>query len=238
MPRSKNRNSDYAKGLVNRQKGIFKKSNTFYRFYGGDIAVIIKKHGRVVTYQSRPGFLNETSIVFPDESFGPDDFDTVTDRQLPPASGSEANSARTLQSFDFAKNSDISAESPISISSSSSTTASPDPKIRSPQTPLMPFLLSNVDLQDSEIHPDTAPASIPDHIFPSSLLTMPSTDEHGLVSIGSWPPLDMGTPETQPARTPSPEPVSPQREANLPSLLETYFGAESLYDPEVIDDEF
>ncbi|RYP05282.1 hypothetical protein DL765_009891 [Monosporascus sp. GIB2] len=237
MPRSKNRNRDYAKGLVNRQKGIFKKSNTFYRFYGVDIAVIIKKHGRIATYQSRPGFLNETSIVFPDESFGPDDFDTVTDRQFSPASGSEANSVRTLQSFDFAKNPGISAESPISISSSSSATASPNPKLRSPQTPSMPFLLSNVDFQDSEIHPDTAPASMPDYIFPSSL-TMPSTDEHGLVSIGSWPPLDMGTPETQPPRTPSPQPVSPQREANLPPLLETYFGAESLHDPEVIDDEF
>lgn len=80
MPRSKNGNRNYARGLSNRQRGIFKKSNTFYRYYGGEIAVLIKQGNRITTYESRSGFLNDTSNLFPDEVFGPDDFDTVADR--------------------------------------------------------------------------------------------------------------------------------------------------------------
>lgn len=93
MPRGTGCNKDYKRGVQNRQKGIFKKSNAYARFYQEyQVGVIIRhKGGKVTGYQSEPGFLKSITFAIDEDDFlSPDDFDTVADRQ---ASGSSSGSS-------------------------------------------------------------------------------------------------------------------------------------------------
>lgn len=97
MPRGTRYNKDYKRGVQNRQKGIFKKSNAYARFYQEyQVGVIIRHKGRKITgYQSEPGFLKSVTFSIDEEDFfSPDDFDTVKDRQASgPSSGSSSPSS-------------------------------------------------------------------------------------------------------------------------------------------------
>ncbi|KAI1315758.1 hypothetical protein F5Y16DRAFT_406943 [Xylariaceae sp. FL0255] len=87
--------------LNNRQKGIFKKSNTLRRMYGGEVAVLIEQQdGLVVTYESKPGILKNASFLFLYLSYSPDDFDTIKDRQCTPRLSPTAIPLITMQFFD------------------------------------------------------------------------------------------------------------------------------------------
>ncbi|RYP63161.1 hypothetical protein DL771_009392 [Monosporascus sp. 5C6A] len=238
MPRSKNRNRNYARGLANRQKGIFKKSNTFNRFYGGDIAVVIKQHGRITAYESRPGILNDVSMVFPDESFGPDDFDTIADRQSPQAPGSTVGPSAGALSFDLAAVPDaVSAESPMSSNSSTSSvfglhkglsatpsSDTPNPSAKSPQMPMVNLLSDDLYYQGVEQDPDFSLGNLQDYIFPSALLPAPSDGRQGQGSVVSFLASDVGNHERQQPSVLSPKPISPQYSNDVLSMIEKYFG--------------
>ncbi|KAK2679059.1 hypothetical protein RAB80_004240 [Fusarium oxysporum f. sp. vasinfectum] len=73
----KNRNAEA--GMRNRENGLFKKTNTWHHYYGGDILIFIKRpDGRIKGYESRPKLLQEFSkLPIPaHEIRGPDDIDT------------------------------------------------------------------------------------------------------------------------------------------------------------------
>ncbi|KAI0163871.1 hypothetical protein GGR57DRAFT_451702 [Xylariaceae sp. FL1272] len=90
-----------ATSLVNRRRGICKKSNTLKRMHGVEIGVFMKdKDGYVIRYESTPGILCEASRTRPDESYSPDDFDTVTDRRGSPTLSPTAIPALTSQFFE------------------------------------------------------------------------------------------------------------------------------------------
>lgn len=84
MPRTKNRNKDYKRGMENRQNGIFKKSFTYNQFYGGDIAVIIRPHnGKPCAYESSHGFIKSrlpSLLKSLDDIYSSDHFETVANR--------------------------------------------------------------------------------------------------------------------------------------------------------------
>ncbi|KAH6658621.1 hypothetical protein BKA67DRAFT_558572 [Truncatella angustata] len=97
MPKSANRNKDYARGVSNRKKGLFKKANTFYKFYGGEIGVYIKHKGRVDTYESVSGIFQAMPSRI-HRTVGPDDFDTVADRHFTPESKADMDNESTASS--------------------------------------------------------------------------------------------------------------------------------------------
>ncbi|KAI0388204.1 hypothetical protein F5Y17DRAFT_273264 [Xylariaceae sp. FL0594] len=71
--------------LTNRQKGIFKKSNTLRRMHGGEVAVLIKQQdGQIVTFETQPGILHNARSLVPNMPYGPDDFDTIKERRRTP----------------------------------------------------------------------------------------------------------------------------------------------------------
>lgn len=232
MPRSKNRNRNYARGLSNRQRGIFKKSNTFYRFYGGEIAVVIKQGSRITTYESRSGFLSDTSILFPDEAFGPDDFDTVADRQSPLALDSAVPFAMTMPPLDFdGFPGSISTGSPISHASGSRfslpsdppvTASSSSPSVASLGPPhIQPPDHSSPDRSEQDL--DTVFGVTQEYIFPSSLLPIRGDKEQEQGCDTSMLPCNLSSLEHQPSDLLSPKPVSPQHQENIFALIDTYF---------------
>ncbi|KAM7192216.1 hypothetical protein V8F33_008490 [Rhypophila sp. PSN 637] len=95
MPRTKNRNKDYKRGMENRQNGIFKKSFTFNEFYGGDIAVIIRpKNGKPCAYESSHGFIKSrlaSLLKSLDDIYSSDHFETVANRSQRKQSDSAAS---------------------------------------------------------------------------------------------------------------------------------------------------
>lgn len=83
MPRTPFRNKDFHRGLRNRTNGLFKKADTFHKFYPGyDIAVIIRP--RNVTHKAKGYFSCPEAMMKITDSevdfVGPDDFVTVADR--------------------------------------------------------------------------------------------------------------------------------------------------------------
>jgi hypothetical protein len=235
MPRSRNRNRNYARGLSNRQKGIFKKSHTYNRFYSGDVGVYFKQNGCVTTYESRPGVLRDAGTAIPDQSFGPDDFDTVTDRQ-PPSDFDDTVAALTAEQLSqfFDKNDDISVGSLRRTSSSSTgssvatgcpdSSSSPDSRPDSnyglPGTPFMPFSLD-------EWYPES-PGEVPNpleetqnYTFPSALLPMPSIEGQGEGHTAT-PQVAPESFTQEPVVSPSPIPMSLHRKEALLSLIEEY----------------
>jgi hypothetical protein len=210
MPRSANRNKDYARGLSNREKGLFKKANTFYKFYGGEIAVYIKLNGKVTTYESANGVLRRTRRNV-HSAWGPDNFDTVADRHVSPDSRSSSTSSTEPLHI---------GSPPISwdATSTSTRTASTDPS--EPLTPELPFPFEDT----VEIFDDTAETSPPGEnayiLHPSALTTSPgqlSTTS----SIGSRARDDPSV-VNQPDIL-CPLPVSQQRKEMLMALAKTFF---------------
>ncbi|KAK1691607.1 hypothetical protein BDP55DRAFT_647519 [Colletotrichum godetiae] len=126
MPRLKS-NKDPRKGLENRRNGIFKKSNTFYRIYGAQIAVIVHYQGQVEAYESHPGFLRSqtNTSVAADCIKGPDDFDLVRDRTVTEVPTSQAYAPVALMKPSIDEDySDIFTPPLVSSSSSNITTES------------------------------------------------------------------------------------------------------------------
>ncbi|KAK2011601.1 hypothetical protein LZ32DRAFT_606243 [Colletotrichum eremochloae] len=127
MARGKS-NRDPRKGLENRRNGIFKKSNTFYRIYGAQIAVIVRYKDQVEAYESQPGLLKSHAYtsVPADRVKGPDDFDLVRDRTGPDASTTQACvPVATMNSSSAEEYEDIFSPPLLSSSSSNTTTETP-----------------------------------------------------------------------------------------------------------------
>ncbi|KAM0648357.1 hypothetical protein ACHAPH_009271, partial [Verticillium nonalfalfae] len=78
MTRGKS-NKDFRKGFENRKTGIFKKSDTFYRYYKAKVAVLVIGHdGQLEAYESQHGLIRSlTASPVPQETIlGPDNFET------------------------------------------------------------------------------------------------------------------------------------------------------------------
>ncbi|KAF6513709.1 hypothetical protein HZS61_007034 [Fusarium oxysporum f. sp. conglutinans] len=91
----KNRNAEA--GMRNRENGLFKKTNTWHHYYGGDILIFIKRpDGRIKGYESRPKLLQEFSkLPIPaHEIRGPDDIDTVTERADTPSTTAQGEKVK------------------------------------------------------------------------------------------------------------------------------------------------
>ncbi|KAI3322904.1 hypothetical protein HD806DRAFT_536084 [Xylariaceae sp. AK1471] len=187
MPRLQNRshNRKAATSLANRQRGIFKKSHTLKRMYGGEVAVFIKQQdGYILRYESRPGILSDASLMFPNESFGPDDFDTITDRRSTPEL---STTIPTMQFFGIGDNTEPSSINDINrttlgsplaslddVTVASTSSSNPDSQDLYP-TALGPSTSSPLGFCDQEqyIDDNSTPAAfyVPKgYIFPSSLL--------------------------------------------------------------------
>jgi hypothetical protein len=146
----KNRNAEA--GMRNRENGLFKKTNTWHHYYGGDILIFIKRpDGRIKGYESRPKLLQEFSkLPIPaHEIRGPDDIDTVTERADTPsttAQGEKSPSSRASTPTSFNSNSSNSShtssspsryfpQSPESSPGSSGQTSCPPASPPSPPSP-------------------------------------------------------------------------------------------------------
>ncbi|RYO97364.1 hypothetical protein DL765_011208 [Monosporascus sp. GIB2] len=176
-------------------------------------------------------------MVFPDESFGPDDFDTIADRQSPQAPTPTVALSAGALSFDLAAVPDaVSAESPISSNWSTSSvfglpkglsatpgSDSPNQSPKSPQMPLANLLPDDLYYREVEQDPDFSLGDLQDYIFPSALLPAPSDGGQGQGSVVSFPALDVGNPERPQSSVLSPKPVSPQYDNDVLSMIEKYF---------------
>ncbi|RYP01928.1 hypothetical protein DL764_006023 [Monosporascus ibericus] len=177
-------------------------------------------------------------MAIPDESFGPDDFDTIADRQSPQAPGSTVGPSAGVLSFDLAAVPDaVSAESPMSSNTSAasvfdlpkglSATPSPDsqsPSAKSPQMPMVNFLSDDLYYQGVEQDPVFSLGDLQDYIFPSALLPAPSDGGQVQASAVSFLASDVGNPERQQPSILSPNPISLQYNNDILSMIEKYLG--------------
>ncbi|KAJ3578098.1 hypothetical protein NPX13_g2468 [Xylaria arbuscula] len=187
---NRNHNRKAALSLANRQRGIFKKSNTLRRMYGGEIAIYIKQQdGYTICYESRVGILNEACFAVPNESFGPDDFDTITDRRSTPVlpTGIPAMARQFFgveDNFDpsFTEDPSMAIFGSTPVSWNDATTASTSSSNCDGQDPyaaaLGPVVSSPLDHFSQEQPMDSNDGAISDafyvpdgYIFPSSLLS-------------------------------------------------------------------
>ncbi|KAK8115600.1 hypothetical protein PG984_012102 [Apiospora sp. TS-2023a] len=74
MVRRSRPNKNRARGIANTRRGIFKKANTGHKYYGYEVAAVIRANGRVSTYESRPGILLDQTTWNVHYNCGPDDF--------------------------------------------------------------------------------------------------------------------------------------------------------------------
>ncbi|KAI1181428.1 hypothetical protein F5B17DRAFT_425358 [Nemania serpens] len=235
--------------LINRQRGIFKKSNTLRRMYGGEVAVLIKQQdGRVVTYESKPGMLNNAGFLFPDISYGPDDFDTIKDRQCTPVLSPTTISLMTTQFFDAGGMIEAPSIGDTNDGSmvSSSVTPSGDASLfqasaANDEDPCQDALgpstsgLFNVDQEQYFVgDSDTRETFfVPkDYVFPSSLLLKPyeevescgfsssSSLSSSSVSLPTSPEWDGAEQESDSIE--SAQPISPQSQDDILSLINEY----------------
>ncbi|KAM5353324.1 hypothetical protein ACJZ2D_016773 [Fusarium nematophilum] len=141
-------------GIRNRRRGLSKKANTFYRFYGGQVALVFRRpDGSISGYESHIGLLRElANTSIPVSKFlGPGDFeegrdtpDTTSQLDDIGASISSFSDTQSLSGSSSSDGSNTSGESstmtnsttlalPIGRSVSPDTEADASPK-RSPQT--------------------------------------------------------------------------------------------------------
>ncbi|KAI1249793.1 hypothetical protein MGN70_009407 [Eutypa lata] len=237
MPRTKYRNKDYSRGLLNRQRGIFKKANTCYRWYGGQVGVVIKQNGRTIKYESHHGVLEDCWAEVTDAYFGPDDFDTVADRQRPPGAntgpanmtiGSDSNKASPhtpLSTPD--KGSPISSSGssriePSDTSDTSDTSDMSDLHSLFSLSPPMAFPLEQT--VDLDAYPDSSePKKAGTYIFPSALLPMPPSYQTKNLTVPDAPSGSEKGKTSQSAIF-APKAISPRRKEALLSLVKEYFG--------------
>ncbi|RSL86840.1 hypothetical protein CDV31_016344 [Fusarium ambrosium] len=76
--RRSEQNRNPGAGMRNRKKGLSKKAHTFFRFYGGQVALVIKSEdGRIGGYESHAGLIREfaKASIPVGEFLGPEDFD-------------------------------------------------------------------------------------------------------------------------------------------------------------------
>lgn len=237
MARLPNRhhNRKSALSLANRQKGIFKKSNTLRRMYGGEIAIYIKQHdGYTICYESRAGILNEACFAVPNESFGPDDFDTITDRRSTPVLPTGIP-AMARQFFGVEDNIEPSftedpgmatfGSAPVSwndamaASTSSSNSVGQDPYLAA----LGPVVSSPLDSFSREQLTDSNDGAIPGafyvpngYIFPSSLLSNQSREYSCGSTDRSSTSLSSASASPLPSSSP-PLPTTPSQSLFLPA---------------------
>jgi hypothetical protein len=89
---------DVEKGFGNRRSGIMKKGNTLHRLTGAHIAILIEFNGVVYSYQSDNHFSAAVKNVKTKQQYGPDDFDTVTDRGGPQSCSPDPQNQTALPS--------------------------------------------------------------------------------------------------------------------------------------------
>ncbi|KAH6663918.1 hypothetical protein EV126DRAFT_424410 [Verticillium dahliae] len=116
MTRGKS-NKDFRKGFENRKTGIFKKSDTFYRYYKAKVAVLVIGHdGQLEAYESQHGLIRSlTASPIPQETIlGPDNFETVAARHAitpapssPPAAAASADLTGSTDAGDAANAADL-----------------------------------------------------------------------------------------------------------------------------------
>ncbi|KAL9943477.1 hypothetical protein ACHAO3_009218 [Verticillium nonalfalfae] len=116
MTRGKS-NKDFRKGFENRKTGIFKKSDTFYRYYKAKVAVLVIGHdGHLEAYESQHGLIRSlTASPVPQETIlGPDNFETVAARHAitpapssPPAVAASADLTGSTDAGDAANAADL-----------------------------------------------------------------------------------------------------------------------------------
>ncbi|KAJ4178318.1 hypothetical protein NW767_014893 [Fusarium falciforme] len=76
--RRSEQNRNPGAGMRNRQRGLAKKAHTFFRFYGGQVALVVKREdGRIGGYESHVGLIREfaKASIPVGEFLGPEDFD-------------------------------------------------------------------------------------------------------------------------------------------------------------------
>lgn len=155
MPRSKNRNKDYYRGIRNRTAGLIKKADQFHCFYPEyDIGIMIRTPEKQITgFQSYRGFLQ---IVSPDvkdaDLTGPDEFVTVADQSKGNSSDANPGSDCSSQSSSSSTPETTSENSDVYSTSSSCGPSTPESRVDAP--------LSNTPSELSTPSPQSPPCSI------------------------------------------------------------------------------
>ncbi|KAF0330507.1 hypothetical protein GQ607_002386 [Colletotrichum asianum] len=219
MARGKS-NRDPRKGLENRRNGIFKKSNTFYRIYGAQIAVIVRYQDRVEAYESQPGLLSSQGCtsVPTDCIKGPDDFDLVRDRAGADAPTAQANAPvaamETVESLG-----DVFSPPLLSSSSSDARTETPTNLAQEEASDMftaMDILSRTPPMSDSSIFQDSSPARVPSEIdgIPLPSMLLPSANQHNSANDADL---------TRSIDIHCPRPISIRRKQALLSLAGQFF---------------
>ncbi|KAI1861524.1 hypothetical protein JX265_009491 [Neoarthrinium moseri] len=159
----------------------------FYRFYGGEVAVLIRLNGQEFTYESVPGILRSRLRTGAQRTFGPDNFDTVADRHQSPAEQSSITSESTASMrspWDDAMNTMDDGSEEGSASPALSTSSFPSTSsYTTVQTPELPFPLEEI-APISDEWPTKGNSEVSDPIvYPSSLISHPEPKSmHELVA--------------------------------------------------------
>ncbi|SPJ78489.1 uncharacterized protein FTOL_06878 [Fusarium torulosum] len=149
-------NRNVEAGMRNRQNGLFKKTDTWYRYYGGDALIFIKRpDGRITGYESRPGLLPEFSkLSIPaHDILGPDEIPKKAGTPSTTAQGDESSAATSSRS-----------STPNSFSSNGSSESSNSSLYQS----VSPDLNGSLPAQSSP------PLSVPSPLFSPSPSPSPS----------------------------------------------------------------
>ncbi|KAK8031864.1 hypothetical protein PG990_001598 [Apiospora arundinis] len=179
MVRRSRPNKNRARGIANTRRGIFKKANTGHKYYGYEVAAVIRANGRVSTYESRPGILREQATWDVHYTCGPDDFklegwtdnpndttDSVTDQSSPDRSTISASDTSSslddLLALDFGISPSVHSNTSSKGSPLSTSPALADQNL-APEPP-MPFPLGEPDSSLLETGPSV------NYIYPSSLI--------------------------------------------------------------------
>ncbi|KAK8036650.1 hypothetical protein PG993_008633 [Apiospora rasikravindrae] len=188
MVRRSRPNKNRARGIANTRRGIFKKANTGHKYYGYEVAAVIRANGRVSTYESRPGILLDQTTWNVHYTCGPDDFklegwtdnphettDSATDQSSTERSTTSISdmpsSLDDLLALDF-----TSTPSVHSSFTAKSSPLSTSPVLAgqsfAPETP-MPFLLGEPESNP----PESRPGPSENYIYPSSLIRRDSEQD-------------------------------------------------------------
>ncbi|KAK8013340.1 hypothetical protein PG991_008933 [Apiospora marii] len=159
MVRRSRPNKNRARGIANTRRGIFKKANTGHKYYGYEVAAVIRANGRLEGWTDNP---HEAT-------------DSATDQSSPKRSTTSISdmpsSLDDLLALDFTSTPSVRS-SVTAKSSPLSTSPALAGQSFAPETP-MPFLLGEPESNP----PESRPGPSENYIYPSSLIRRDSEQD-------------------------------------------------------------